>query len=237
MCSRHLILLHFTIIFLNMPSICRGAEAVSPNTAAATATEAAVADEPAPILRKGHSAHIRPSQIHAIHDLTFGEVLKALFVCNVLQGENVCVLRFFLCGIRWLRCYADPSTLFKIYIFFSISHCFYTAFFSIALPRGERNVLVWQAWTTLWKCADSVYDYLSLRRVVADGDCVSEQQWVALPQCGAGHFDSGVLFLHREDSRYAKVEFCLYVDVDNMSCQPSVNYLIFSVMLFFPYTL
>ena len=71
--------------------ICRGAEAVSPAAQSATAS-ATMAEEQTPILRKGHSAHIRPSQINAIHDLTFGEVLHHLkyFVIFCLCAFVVC---------------------------------------------------------------------------------------------------------------------------------------------------
>lgn len=38
-----------------------------------------------PILRTGHSAHIKPSQIHAIHDLTFGEVSSTFILISRLS--------------------------------------------------------------------------------------------------------------------------------------------------------
>ena len=71
---------------------------MSPAAQSATAS-ATMAEEQTPILRKGHSAHIRPSQINAIHDLTFGEVCKRLIFCvRLLCVENLCFA--FVCAIE-----------------------------------------------------------------------------------------------------------------------------------------
>ena len=84
-------------LFSSVLFICRGAEAVSPAAQSATGS-ATVAEEQTPILRKGHSAHIRPSQINAIHDLTFGEVCKRLIFVRLLCVENFSIA--FVCAIE-----------------------------------------------------------------------------------------------------------------------------------------
>ena len=43
-----------------------------------------------PILRSGHSAHIKPSQILAIHDLTFGEVSSTFILLMRISYSLMC---------------------------------------------------------------------------------------------------------------------------------------------------